>query len=249
MKENHPSLITATWDTKLLKCNWALGTSGHCAMTFPCLFWQPDFPFHQLLGFHYSRKLIVERWWVKIMLCRLCSAVCLSLSVAFPLLFQGHLISKNIHISAFPWNFWYYFRLYHEFLILRCFLLPKKAGKPIQYWIWSCSMTMASISVSVCSTLPLTVSSLPSLISFIHWTEGYILTHFYQNKYFQTLSHANLFLSKQEFKIRHKLFFHILVYFLTAGAGLGYTFIIFPFEYARKRMQNEAGQPQQLPHS
>lgn len=43
--------------------------------------------------------------------------------------FPGTPISKKIHIPAFPWNFRYYFWLYHDFLILRCFFLLKKDRK------------------------------------------------------------------------------------------------------------------------
>lgn len=51
-------------------------------------------------------------------------------------------------------------------------------------------MPMAKISVCMCSALPLAASSLPSLISFIPWSEGCILTHFYQTKYFQTFCYT-----------------------------------------------------------
>lgn len=87
---------------------------------------------------------------------------------------------------------------------------------------------MTIISVSMCSALPLASSSTLSLINFIPLSEGYILTYFYQTKYLQTLSRANVFLSKQGFKIRHKLSLHTLVCLSFAQAGLGYTFIIFP---------------------
>lgn len=126
-KKKKKLTITPTWDIELCKCDWAPGTSGHSAMTLPHLFLKPGFPFHQVLGFHYSRKHIVERWWVKIMTCNW--TVYLSLSIAFPLLFQGSFIIKiKIHILEFPWNFRYYFWLYN-FLILRCFLLLKKDRK------------------------------------------------------------------------------------------------------------------------
>ena len=89
-------------------------------------------------------------------------------------------------ISAFPSNFIDYFWLYHDFLILRCFLLPKKDRKCHSVVdLELLNVIGKKISVSMCSTLPLAASSLPSLISFVPCSEAYILTHFYQNKYFQ----------------------------------------------------------------
>lgn len=104
-------------------------------------------------------------------------------------------------------------------------------------------MSVAKILVSMCSILPLAVSSLPFLISLIPLSKDIYLTSISTRPSLFQFPCADLFLSRHSKSGTSSS--SILMFDLIVGAGLCYAFTIFPFvKMTKKWIQNEAGQLQ-----